>query len=66
MILHNNVRARWREGDNFRVLALGDEKMTLDNFRTVYAPQLVETSMYQTDNCYPPGILTTLISIAEK
>ena len=32
MILDGNVRARWRERDNDRVLALGDEEMTPDNF----------------------------------
>jgi hypothetical protein len=32
MILYDNVRARWRERDNDRVLALGDEEMTPDNF----------------------------------
>ena len=31
MILYDNVRARWRERDNDRVLALGDEEMTPDN-----------------------------------
>ena len=30
MILYDNVRARWRE--NVRVLAMGDEDMTPDNF----------------------------------
>jgi resolvase-like protein len=34
--------------------------------RRLYVPQLVERSMYRTDSSYPPGILTTLISIAEK
>ena len=32
MILYDNVRARWRERDNVRVLATGDEDMTPDNF----------------------------------
>jgi hypothetical protein len=32
MILYDNVRARWRERDNVRVLALGDGDMTPDNF----------------------------------
>ena len=33
MILYDNVRARWREHDNVRVLATGDdEDMTPDNF----------------------------------
>jgi hypothetical protein len=31
MILYDNVRARWRERDNDRVLALGDEEITPDN-----------------------------------
>ena len=32
MTLYDNVRARWRERDNVRVLATGDEDMTPDNF----------------------------------
>jgi hypothetical protein len=32
MILYDNVRARWRERDKVRVLAVGDEDMTPDNF----------------------------------
>jgi hypothetical protein len=28
MILYDNVRARWREHENVRVLAMGDEDMT--------------------------------------
>src|SRR5258708_13883539 len=32
MILYDNVRARWRERDNNRVLATSDEDMTPDNF----------------------------------
>ena len=36
------------------------------NFSIRCVLQLVETSNYRTDSCYPPGILTTLISIAEK
>jgi hypothetical protein len=66
MILYDNVRARWRESDNFRFWALGDEKMTPDNFEAYTPRSRAETSMYRTDSCYPPGILTTLISIAEK
>ena len=32
MILYDNVRARWREHENVRVLAMGDEDMTPANF----------------------------------
>src|SRR5438045_3557546 len=32
MILYDNVIARWREHENVRVLAMGDEDMTPDNF----------------------------------
>ena len=32
MILYDNVKARWRECDKVRVLAVGDEDMTPDNF----------------------------------
>jgi hypothetical protein len=32
MILYDNVRARWRERDKVRVLVVGDEDMTPDNF----------------------------------
>jgi hypothetical protein len=32
MILYDNVRARWWEHDNNRVLATSDEDMTPDNF----------------------------------
>ena len=32
MILYDNVRARWRERNNVRVSAVGDEDMTPDNF----------------------------------
>jgi hypothetical protein len=34
--------------------------------RSKDAPQSSRKSMYRTDNCYPPGILTIFISIAEK
>jgi hypothetical protein len=32
MILYDNVRARWSERDKVRVLAVGEEDMTPDNF----------------------------------
>jgi hypothetical protein len=32
MILYDNLRARWSERDKVRVLAVGDDDMTPDNF----------------------------------
>jgi hypothetical protein len=40
MILYDNVRARWRERDNDRVLALDDEEMTPDNFERLQEAEI--------------------------
>ena len=40
MILYDNVRARWRERDKVRVLAVGDEDMTPDNFERLQEAEI--------------------------